>query len=277
MKFKIKFIIISLIFTSMFISCEKEKVDVMSTFNFTGVWKVNSVEILSDDIDNGNINNIINKEIKLGNNELKIFDNKKQKINYKLRAVKSDYTLSYEKKLTMDKYMDGRETVDLISIRDNNKIIGEFFLNSNDEMLFIYDVYLLKLIRVSNDVVFENDDNEEKEDEFNNYYDFSEGVMIGLKTPREENDDGTYSIEKYRTLWVSYNNYKLGYIYAKDNIIFPRLTGIWKLSVYQDSSNGFNSDEFQVSLYDENDKKEKSIKDENTTNIKAYFLLEMII
>lgn len=232
MKFKIKFIIISLIFTSMFISCEKEKVDVMSTFNFTGVWKVNSVEILSDDIDNGNINNIINKEIKLGNNELKIFDNKKQKINYKLRAVKSDYTLSYEKKLTMDKYMDGRETVDLISIRDNNKIIGEFFLNSNDEMLFIYDVYLLKLIRVSNDVVFENDDNEEKEDEFNNYYDFSEGVMIGLKTPREENDDGTYSIEKYRTLWVSYNNYKLGYIYAKDNIIFPRLTGIWKLSVY---------------------------------------------
>ena len=158
MKFKIKFIIISLIFTSMFISCEKEKVDVMSTFNFTGVWKVNSVEILSDDIDNGNINNIINKEIKLGNNELKIFDNKKQKINYKLRAVKSDYTLSYEKKLTMDKYMDGRETVDLISIRDNNKIIGEFFLNSNDEMLFIYDVYLLKLIRVSNDVVFENDD-----------------------------------------------------------------------------------------------------------------------
>ena len=25
-------------------------------------------------------------------------------------------------------------------------------------MLFIYDVYLLKLIRVSNDVVFENDD-----------------------------------------------------------------------------------------------------------------------
>lgn len=89
MKFKIKFIIISLIFTSMFISCEKEKVDVMNTFNFTGVWKVNSVEILSDDIDNGNINNIINKEIKLGNNELKIFDNKKQKINYKLRAVKS--------------------------------------------------------------------------------------------------------------------------------------------------------------------------------------------
>ena len=74
MKFKIKFIIISLIFTSMFISCEKEKVDVMSTFNFTGVWKVNSVEILSDDIDNGNINNIINKEIKLGNNELKIFE-----------------------------------------------------------------------------------------------------------------------------------------------------------------------------------------------------------
>ena len=39
--------------------------------------------------------------------------------------------------------MDGRETVDLISIRDNNKIIGEFFLNSNDEMIFIYDVIII--------------------------------------------------------------------------------------------------------------------------------------
>ena len=78
----------------MFISCEKEKVDVMSTFNFTGVWKVNSVEILSDDFDNGNINNIINKEIKLGNNELKIFDNKKQKINYKVsQNLLTDYTI----------------------------------------------------------------------------------------------------------------------------------------------------------------------------------------
>ena len=64
MKFKIKFIIISLIFTSMFISCEKEKVDVMNTFNFTGVRKVKSVEILRHNIHKTNINNIINKEIK---------------------------------------------------------------------------------------------------------------------------------------------------------------------------------------------------------------------
>ena len=75
----------------------KKRIGCNEYFNFTGVWKVNSVEILSDDIDNGNINNIINKENKLGNNELKIFDNKKQKNNYKLRAVKSDYTLSMKK------------------------------------------------------------------------------------------------------------------------------------------------------------------------------------
>lgn len=267
MKFKIQFIMISLIFISMFIGCEQKNVNKLNTFNFTGIWKVNSIEILNDDIDNKNINNIIDKEIKLGNNELKIFDNKVQKINYKLRAVKSDYTLSYEKKLTMNKYMNGRETIDLISIRDNNKIIGEFFLNSSDEMIFIYDVYLLKLIKISSDVVFENDDNKEKEDDVNNNDEFSEGVMIGLKTSREKNDDGTYNNEKYRTLWVSHNNYKLGYIYAKDNIIFPRLTGIWNLSVYQNNINGFNSDEFKISLYDESSRKNNSIKNDISDNV----------
>lgn len=267
MKFKIQFIMISLILISMFIGCEQKNVNKLNAFNFTGIWKVNSIEILNDDIDNKNINNIIDKEIKLGNNELKIFDNKVQKINYKLRAVKSDYTLSYEKKLTMNKYMNGRETIDLISIRDNNKIIGEFFLNSSDEMIFIYDVYLLKLIKISSDVVFENDDNKEKEDDVNNNDEFSEGVMIGLKTSREKNDDGTYNNEKYRTLWVSHNNYKLGYIYAKDNIIFPRLTGIWNLSVYQNNINGFNSDEFKIYLYDKSSKKNNSIKNDVSDNV----------
>ena len=76
--------------------------------------------------------------------------------------------------------------------------------------------------------------------------------MLGLKTPREElDDDGVILEESYRTLWISHHNYKLGYVYAKENIIFPRLSGIWNLRVKENSSNGFVIlMNFKVGVYD---------------------------
>ena len=48
MKVKRYFIIISSIFISMFISCKSvnKKLEIMNSFKFTGVWKINSVEVL---------------------------------------------------------------------------------------------------------------------------------------------------------------------------------------------------------------------------------------
>ena len=57
--------------------------------------------------------------------------------------------------------------------------------------------------------------------------------------------------EDVRTLWISHDNWKIGNVYEKPNIIFPRLNGIWKLEVNQKNSNGFEYDEFQVGKYDE--------------------------
>ena len=153
----------------------------------------------------------------------------------------------------MNTFMNGRETVDLISIIDQNQIIGEFFLNSDTEMIFLYKSILLKLSKINESANFDDVESkasigsETDEEEF----DVKEGVMLGIKTPSKKISDGVYSNDEYRTLWISHDNWEIGSIYEKPSIIFPRINGIWKLEVNQKSMNGFEYDEFQVGKYNE--------------------------
>ena len=84
----------------------------MNSFKFIGVWKINSVEVFDED-EADYTDNMLNKEIKIGSNEIKILDNNKKQVRYKLKAVKSDYMLSYEKNVSISKYMNGKEFIDI--------------------------------------------------------------------------------------------------------------------------------------------------------------------
>ena len=115
-------------------------------FNFTGTWRIDSVEQLGEKDESEDTSSyLIGDEIKLGNNKINIAGNYRQDIHYKLKAIEGDYILSYENNLTMNNFMNGREMVDLISIIDKNQIIGEFFLNSDTEMILLYKNNLIKL------------------------------------------------------------------------------------------------------------------------------------
>ena len=244
------FFIIILLFGGQAKSISEENSGI---FNFIGTWRIESLEKLGDKEDDEDLAYLIGDEIQLDSNKVNILGIYKQNIHYKLKAVQGDYIISYENSLTMNEFMNGREMVDLISIIDKNQIIGEFFLNSDTEMILLYKSNLIKLRRINksanfddikNDVVIGNETQEEE-------FDAKEGIMLGIKTPNKEIDEGIYSNEKYRTLWISHDNWKIGNVYEKPNIIFPRLNGIWKLEVNQKNSNGFEYDEFQVGKYDE--------------------------
>ncbi|MEE0933125.1 hypothetical protein [Clostridium sp. D43t1_170807_H7] len=266
-----KLLIVFFLIIILFFGCKSNMRDEESNdiFNFTGTWRIDSVEQLGEKDDSEEVSSyLIGDEIKLGNNEIDIVGKYKQNIHYKLKAVEGDYILSYENNLTMNTFMNGRETVDLISIIDKNQIIGEFFLNSDTEMILLYKSSLIKLSKVNKRANFDDirDDvviaNESKEEEF----DEKEGVMLGIKTPSKRISDGIYSNDEYRTLWISHDNWEIGNIYEKSSIIFPRLNGIWKLEVNQKSINGFEYDQFQVGKYDEklkNDTVENIILDKS--------------
>lgn len=235
-------------------------------FNFTGTWKIDLINHLEKDETEEDSNYMVGDEIELGNTKINIAGIYKENINYKLKAVKEDYTISYESNLTMNDFMNGREYVDLIAIIDKNQIIAELFLSSEKEMIFLYKGDLLKLSKVSNFTNFNNIkensivgnvSSEEKND-------VEEGVMLGIKTPCKNISDGVYSDEIYKTIWISHKNWEVDNIYIKHNIIFPRLNGIWKLHVNKIRGGDFEYDEFQVGKYDE---KLKLNVSEDITNV----------
>ena len=250
-----KFLIILSLVIILFFGCKSKVSNEESdnVFNFIGTWRIDSVEQLGEKDDEEYNNYLIGGEIKLSSNKINIADNYEANIHYKLKVVQGDYILSYESSLTMNTFMNGRETVDLISIIDQNQIIGEFFLNSDTEMIFLYKSILLKLSKVNESANFDDIESkasigsETDEEEF----EVKEGVMLGIKTPSKKIADGVYSNDEYRTLWISHDNWEIGSIYEKPSIIFPRINGIWKLEVNQKSMNGFEYDEFQVRKYNE--------------------------
>lgn len=262
---KIKGIFIGVIIALVLVGCESGKVskEENSIFRFTGTWKIDLIYQLDDENEglNKDISSLVGEEFKIGEDEISILDEYKENIHYKLKVVKSDYILSYEKNLTMDTFIDGRESIDLISIIDKNTIIGEFFLKSDDEMILLYKSNLIQLSRLSKEANFNNDNINIKNKIQDEYLYSTEGVMLGIKSPRYEKSDGTYSNEEYRTLWVSHDNWNIGDIYEKENIIFPRMNGIWRLEVNQVSAAGFKYDEFRVSMY------EDIVKDESDINV----------
>ena len=132
--------IIFFIVIILFYGCKSKINDeeINNIFRFTGTWRIDSVEKLVEKEENEeNYSNLIGKEIKLSNNKINVAGSYKENIHYKLKVVEGDYIISYENNLTMNDFMNGRETVDLISIIDENQIIFELFLNSDTEMIFL--------------------------------------------------------------------------------------------------------------------------------------------
>lgn len=112
-----------------------------------------------------------------------------------------------------------------------------------NEMIFTYKSEIYIFIRSESN-------NEEITPNNNIYIDgeetLAEGVMLGLKSPRYLNEDGSFSGDKYRTLWISYKDNEVGTVYAKENIIFPRINGIWNIKVNEIEKNNKHYDERKI-------------------------------
>ncbi len=205
-----------------------------NSLNIYGKWKIKSIKVFDKEINVfQDIDSINGKEIEFSNDKINFIDTVYLNPSYKLKVVDKDYILSYESNIKIEDFMDEKEKRDVISIISNNNMISEFILTEKDKGYIIYMGSLIEVYKVSNNTIPNTDDkiiNDEVKDTADiNYYESETGVMVGLKTPRIKNVDGTFTSEEYRTLWISFKDGKLMPIVEKKNIIFPRINGIWSL------------------------------------------------
>lgn len=196
-----------------------------------GVWNIDYINTLDDGLENkGEILSLKDSIISISNNNLSIFNKTYSNTKYKLKVVDKTYVLSYELNLKLGDIIEGNQKWDVISIIDSNTIIGEFISIDNENGYLFYDGVLLKLKKVDdNPKDLDYQENNIKFDSVMEDYNSDVGIMLGLKTPRKVLEDGSYSRETYKTLWISFKGNELQPILEKDNIIFPRMNGIWSI------------------------------------------------
>lgn len=196
-----------------------------------GTWRINNIDILDEEIENKDV--ILNQKgdfISISNNKISIFNKEYSNPRFKLKIVDENYILSYELNLKVKDVIDNTSKLNIVSIIDSNSIVGEFFDLGNDSGYLFYSGMLIEVIREDKDLKnLDYSKGKIEAETLNEDYNSDVGAMIILKTPRMLMENGDYSSENYRTIWISFKEQKLQPIIEKENIIFPRLNGIWTI------------------------------------------------
>lgn len=244
-------------------------------FEFLGTWEITSYENINEkiDLEKNNDVNILENKVQIGKSSINIFNKIIKNVRYKLKVVDSSYIISYENNLTAGSFIKDDEKLDIISVIDDNLILCELVILDKNNIVLIYKSTLIYLTKLSNEVSIDNNIiGYSGEISVDDRKDDSEGIMLGIKTPRKKNEDGTYTEEKYRTIWIAYKNNEVTSIYEKDNIIFPRMNGIWELKLKSQIKDSRIKDYFEISSLDGKVvSKIENYSNENTYNINTNY------
>ena len=234
----IKFIC-SIMYTFLLIGCGSIS-DSEEEFNynneFFGIWQIEEVEknLNKSEKEADESQELLKEVIKINKDGIIVAKKKFENISYKLKVVDENYVISYEDNLTMSFFLESNKTVDMISIVHDGRVLCDFFLTDKNNMILIFESIIFRVKKISDDIIF-NDVVDENLSIEENKSNVREGVMLGIKTPRIIDENGNYTEEKYRTIWIGYKDGEIASAYEKQNIIFPRMNDIWTLEFKEKS------------------------------------------
>ena len=226
-----------------------------------GNWEITDVKIIDENIENiSKILELKNKTINIFNNGINIVNKNYKETAFKLKVVKPSYNLSYEFKLKLSDIIKDKEKIEVISIIFQNNIVGEFIIDNDEKGYLYYQGVLFNLNKIEIEALETKanaGDTEEASKEeiiepelILEDYNSPVGVMLAIKKNRELKNDGKYGNESYRTLWISMYNGNIQPVLEKDNIVFPRMNGIWEIKSNTLYENGLHYEYFNARKID---------------------------
>lgn len=251
MRYKIflVFFLLNMILVGCVNNLDSYNLDVIldNAFKYKGTWRVENYYSISEDI-YSYTEDLVGKEVQIEKDSINIFNSIVANVRYKLKVVDKNYVISYEDNITAENFMGTKEKLDIISAIDNNMTLCEFVILDDNNIVMIYRSKIIYLKKISNDTNFNiNNGNIVSDSPMSeNNNDSSVGVMIGIKKPRTLDENGKYTEDEYRTIWISYKDDDINAVYEKENIIFPRMNGIWSINAKYSEENNKHFDYFEV-------------------------------
>lgn len=202
-----------------------------SKLEIAGIWKVEGYIVKDSSIsDVEQISNIENNLITIKSRSIEFGNKYYPGVKYKLKVVDDSYVISYEAKFKAAELDINDKDIKVYSILYQNNILGEVIKTSLGECYIYYEgvLYTISLEATINDDEQEVMKKSEESKSISYSHDINQGVYLGLKVGRDENSTQN-SKEEYRTLWISTKENELQEVKERNEIIFPRVNGIWML------------------------------------------------
>lgn len=265
-KLAIVLVINIFIFSGCSIVDERSKSGIETPLNnsleISGAWKAEIHTVLEGGIISEEDKKIItDNNIVIDNDKIIIGKDSFGMVKYKLKIVQNDYIISYENKYSLSELITQEENLKVYTIVYQNKMLAEFYYNGEDASYLYYDGVIFKLSKTVNEIsqLKEGEMTEiAQESTFSAVDNISEGLYLTLRNE----GDGSIGGESYRTLWISTKNGVLQDVKEKDNIIVPRLKGIWYIEpvIYKDKNNNLDYQYFVSSQIESKTPQEVSSK-----------------
>ncbi|MCR1935210.1 hypothetical protein NSA27_11105 [Clostridium tepidum] len=196
---------------------------------------------------------------------------------FKVKTVKTEEYFLYKLRSSPNKLNLNEKEIEVISASSDNNPFYDFIKIDENKLLVYIDNQLLILNKKSNNSSVQiKKDNIEKKSQHDivlpkRYSLLRTGILIGLKSSKEDNIDEYKNEKRYRTIFISSRNKNLKNVIETENLFIPRKNGFCEVGVNRVNSQNNTQDSIFVNPLDNNyPSKYNSIQEKGINNISIY-------
>lgn len=208
-----------------------------------GTWEISEVLIAGASDEEGG-KEWLSKRIQFSNLHISMGEQILENPQYQMKRVSGEQYLLFNFKSLPANFVFPNKEVEVITVMDGDKFFCEVLILKENKLILKIQGNSFYLNKVSDEVdEYINRENNIEDDPDIDIKKDSEGasrtgVLIGLRSLNEDNDEDSVEEYNYRTLWVSLIDGEIGPVLEMENIFFPRRNGFWKIQMKNITKDG---------------------------------------
>ena len=201
-----------------------------------GTWEISEVLIAGASDEEGG-KEWLGKRIQFSDSHISTEEPILENPQYQMKRVSGEQYLLFNFKSLPANFVFPNKEVEVITVMDGDKFFCEVLLLEENRLLLKIQGNSFYLNKVSDEVdeYMNRENNIEDDQDINIQKDRQDacrtGVLIGLRSLNEDNDEDSIEEYSYRTLWVSLIDGEIHPVLEMENIFFPRRSGFWKIQM----------------------------------------------
>lgn len=251
---KILLLLILIITMFSIISCNIDNIELSDNIEapkninlpISGKWRIEDYLLNASSVmDEEKAESYIGIEALFHNELITIGDDYCTEPSFRIKNVDTDEYLIYHHKVTSEFLNIEADEIEIVSITGEEQFFYEFIKASEDTIIVNIDGVFFYLNKISEEVEYDGAVTEQFTE--NILFDTAEasdedalrtGILIGLKSLDLESKAEGFEKWNYRTIFIRANNKEIVSINEMENILLPRRTGFWKVSVDREEKDG---------------------------------------